>query len=108
MMPMTSAIVIQIRPYEGNGLSFIRSPEDIRNLRLDGKDYPVEGPGAAQGATSSARRLDERTLEVIDKINGKITRTERRELSPDLKTLTRTVRPVGQRDPNIFVFERQQ
>ena len=51
--------------------------------------------------------LDERTLEIIDKVNGKVTRTERRELSPDLKTLTRTVRPVGQRDPNIFVFERQ-
>jgi hypothetical protein len=106
-MPMKSAIVIQIRPYEGNGLSFIRSPEGTRNFRFDGKDYPVEGPGAAQGATSSARRVDKRTLEIIDKINGKITRTERSELSADLKTLTRTVRPVGQRDPNIFVFERQ-
>src|SRR2546428_6088589 len=40
-------------------------------------------------------------------VNGKVTRTERRELSPDLKTLTRTVRPVGQREPAIFVFERQ-
>jgi hypothetical protein len=107
-MPMTSAIVIQIRPYEGNGLSFIRSPEDVRNLKFDGKDYPVEGPGTAKGATSSARRLDERSLELIDKVNGKVTKTERRELSPDLKTLTRTVRRVGQRDPNIFVFERQQ
>jgi hypothetical protein len=51
--------------------------------------------------------VDERTLEIIDKINGRVTRTERRELSADLKTLTRTVRMVGQRDPNIFVFERQ-
>ena len=51
--------------------------------------------------------MDERTLEITDKVNGKVTRTERRELSPDLKTLTRTVRPVGQRDPAIFVFERQ-
>jgi hypothetical protein len=106
-MPMTSAIVIQVRPYEGNGLSFIRSPEDRRNLRLDGKEYPAEGPSAAQGATSSARRVDERTLEIIDKVDGKVTRTERRELSPDLKTLITTVR-IGQRDPNIFVFERQQ
>jgi hypothetical protein len=106
-MAMTSAFVLQVRPYEGNGLSFIRSPQDTRNLKFDGKDYPVEGRGVAQAATSSARRVDERTLEIIDKVNGKITRTERRELSPDLKTLTRTVRPVGQREPNIFVFERQ-
>jgi hypothetical protein len=106
-MPMTSAFVLQIRPYEGNGLSFVRSPQDTRNLKFDGKDYPVMGRGAAQGSTSSARRVDERTLEIIDKVNGKVTRTERRELSPDLKTLTSTVRPVGQREPAIFVFERQ-
>ena len=43
----------------------------------------------------------------VDKIEGKIMRTEHIELSSDLKTLTRTVRPVGQREPNIFVFERQ-
>ena len=43
----------------------------------------------------------------VDKIEGKIMRTEHLELSSDLKTLTRTVRPVGQREPNIFVFERQ-
>ena len=106
-MPMTSSFVLQIRPYEGNGLSFIRSPQDTRNLKLDGKDYPVEGHGVPQNSTSSARRVDERTLEITDKVNGKVTRTERRELSTDLKTLTRTVRPVGQREPAIFVFERQ-
>ena len=107
-MPLNLAFVLQIRPYDGNGLSFIRSPQDTRNLKFDGKDYPVEGPNVAQGSTSSARRLDERTMEVVEKVNGTITRTERRELSPDLKTLTRTVHPVGQRDPNIFVYERQQ
>ena len=106
-MPMTSSFVLQIHPYEGNGLSFIRSPQDTRNLKLDGKDYPVEVSGVPPGSTSSSRRVDERTLEITDKVDGKVTRTERRELSTDLKTLTRTVRPVGQREPAIFVFERQ-
>ena len=106
-MPMTSSFVLQIRPYEENGLSFIRSSQDTRNLRLDGKDYPMEGRGVPPGSTSSAIRVDERTLEITDKVNGKVTRTDRRELSSDLKTLTRTVLPVGQRDPAIFVFERQ-
>jgi hypothetical protein len=106
-MPINTVIKMQIRPYEGNGLSFIRSPGDTRNLKLDGKDYPVEERGVAQGATSSARRVNERTLDFVDKVDGKVIRTERREVSPDLKTLTRTVRPVGQRDPNILVYERQ-
>jgi hypothetical protein len=104
---MESASVLQIRPYEGDGLSFIHSSEDVtRNVKFDGKDYAIVGKGVAEGSTSSARRVDELTLEITDKIKGKIRRTERVELSPDLKTLTQTVRPVGQRGPNIFVFER--
>ena len=106
-MPINIVVVMQIRPYEGNGLSFIRSPGDTLNLKCDGKDHPVEERGVARGATASARRVNERTLELVDKVNGKVTRTDRRELSPDLKTMTRTVRPVGQRDPNILVYERQ-
>ena len=106
-MAMDHAFVIQIRPYEGDGLSFIRSSDDTRNVKFVGKDYPNLGGGATEGSTSSARRVDDRTLEITDKIKGKITRTVQIELSPDLKTLTRTVHPVGQREPNIFVFERQ-
>jgi len=52
--------------------------------------------------------MNERTLEIVDKVNGKVTRTERSELSPDLTTLTRTLHPVGQHAPNVFVFERQK
>jgi hypothetical protein len=103
-----SASVLQIRSYGSNGLSFIHSSEDItRNVKFDGKDYPIVGKGIAEGSTSSARRVDGRTLAITDKIKGKIRRTEQIELSPDLKTLTQTVRPVGQRGPNIYVFERQ-
>jgi hypothetical protein len=106
-MPIDSAYVLQIRPYEENGLSFIKSSDKVtQNVKFDGKDYPIAGT-AIQGLTSSVRRVDERNLEITDKIEGKILRTENIELSPDLKTLTRTIRPVGQREPNIFVFERQ-
>jgi hypothetical protein len=105
---MSSAFLYQIRPYEGDGLSFIRSSDEVtQNVKFEGKDYPNVGRGVAQGSTSALRWIDERTLEITDKIKGKITRTEQIELSADLKTLTRTVHPVGQREPNIFVFERQ-
>jgi len=105
--PITAAVQMQIRPFGESGLSFTRSPGDTRNLELDGQDHPVEERGVAHGATSSARRVNARTLELVDKVDGRIIRTERRELSPDLRTLTRTVRPVGQRDTNILVYERQ-
>jgi hypothetical protein len=102
------ASTLEIRPYESTGLSFIyRAVDVIRNIKFDGKDYPVVGNGAAEGSTSSARRVDERNLKVTDKNKGEIKRTEEIELSPDLKTLTRTAHPVGQHGPNIFVFERQ-
>jgi hypothetical protein len=106
-MPTESAFVLQVRPYEENGLSFIRSMEDTRNVKLDGKDYPNAGGHVAEGSTSSARRVDDRTLEITDKVKGKVTKIEKIALSRDLKTLTRTVHPVGQRDPSVFVFERQ-
>src|SRR5215471_5601258 len=103
-----SAFQFEVRRYEENGLSFIQSSQGVtRNVKFDGKDYPNVGRGVAEGSTSSARRVDARTLEVTDRIKGAIKRTEQIELSRDLKMLTRTVHPVGQREPNIFVFERQ-
>jgi len=105
--PMSPDDLLKIRPYEGSGLSFRGSPQDTRNLTFDSKDYPVSGAGIFVGLTRSARRANARTLEVTAKINGKIIRNEQLEVSQDLRTLTRTVRPVGQREPDVFVFERQ-
>ena len=51
--------------------------------------------------------MNERTLEMSDKIKGKVMETRQTELSPDLKTLTMTVQPVGQSEPNILVFDRE-
>ena len=54
------------------------------------------------------RRVNERSLEITDKFKGKITGTRQIELSTDLKTLTMTVRLVGQSRPkSIFVFDRE-
>ena len=98
---------LQIRPYDANGLSFVSSSQSTRNLKFDDKNYPITGPGVPSGFTRSTRRADQHTLEITVKLSGKINRTERVELSRDLKTLTRTLRPVGRREPDIFVYERQ-
>ena len=110
----TSAVVnfvfvLQIRPYEQDGLSLINSSSQLtRNMKPDGKDYPNMGANAAIVAASSLRRIDEHTLELTDKkSDGKVYDTRHIELSPDLKALTISIHSAGQDEPNVFVFERQ-
>jgi hypothetical protein len=105
---MNSVYELQIERYGGDGLTFITPAErETRNLRFDEKDYPDVGPDVPAGSVSSGRRVNERTLEMTDKIKSKVMDTRRVELSPDLKTLTMTVSPVGQSKLNIFVFDRE-
>jgi hypothetical protein len=103
-----SVIMLQVRPYEGGGLSFIEpSIEVTRNVKFDGKDYPNLGPNATPGSTSSIRRVNDHALEMTYKINGKVLYTQQIELSSDLRTLTLTRLIVGESESNIRVFERQ-
>jgi len=101
---------LRIQPYDGDGLSFKRSDEEIvKKIKLDGNDYPdVDPNGVDKGTASSGRRVNERTLEITYKSKGKITATRRIELSTDLKTLTMTEPLAGQSRPkSILVFDRE-
>ncbi len=101
-------LTIKIQPYDGSGLSVISPLSDKpKNLSFDGKDYPNLASNAPKGAMYSAKRVDDRTLEITDKLDGKAVDTQRYALSSDLKTLTLTIHRVGMRTPNVFVFDRQ-
>jgi len=76
-------------------------------VKFDGKDYPNVGANAAPGSVSSVRRVNQHTLEVTDKFNGKVADTQEIKLSSDSKTLTMTVHTAGRTEPNVLVFERQ-
>jgi len=103
---VNSAFEFEIQPYQGDGLSFITPSEhETQSMLFNGKDYPDVGPDVPAGTMSSGRRVNERTLELTDKMSGKVTTTRRIELSSDLKTLKMTVLPLGQRKPNILVFD---
>jgi hypothetical protein len=98
--------MLQVRPYEGDGLSFIEPSTDVtRNVKFDGKDYPNTGPDVTPGSTSSIRQVNEHALEMTYKINGKVLYTQQIELSSDLKTLTVTRLIVGESELNIRVFD---
>jgi len=106
----TAGIELQIQPYESDGLSLKRSDEEmVKRIKLDGNDYPdLDRNGADKGTAYSGRRVNERSLEVTEKLKGKITGTRQIELSTDLKTLTVTERLVGQSRPkSILVFDRE-
>jgi hypothetical protein len=105
---MSSTGVLQIRPYEDDGLSFADSRgQDTNNIKFDGKDYPHAGPNSLAGYVSSAHRTAAHSIELTDKVSGTLLRTRRFDLSPDLKTLNVTIQIPGRTEPDIQVFERQ-
>jgi hypothetical protein len=104
---MNFAFVLKVEPYEGDGLSIIDSTDGLTmNVKFDGNDYSSGGSNAPKGFTASARRVDQHTMEITGKVNGKTGLTQLMTLSSDLKTLTMTQR-IGRREPNILVLERQ-
>ncbi len=106
---VNAVIELQIQPYEGDGLSFNSPAAQVtKNIKFDGNDHPDLGPDVAPGSASSGRRVNGRSLEITDKFQGKITDTRQIELSTNLKTLTITVRIVGQSKPSdVLVFDRE-
>ena len=97
----------EIQPYEGGGLSLITPAyKDTLNIKFDGKDYPETGPNVAPGSASSGRRVNERTLEITDKVKGQVLDTTEFKVSPDGKTLTLTVHEQGQSKPLVFIYEK--
>ncbi len=85
--------------------SFITSGEGTKNVKFDGKDYPNVGSGTK--VVSSAQRVNERTVELRDKIGAKAVDTQDISVSEDGKTLTTTVYVPGRSEPNVLVFERE-
>jgi hypothetical protein len=105
-----AGIELQIEPYEDDGLSFNRSDEEVaKKIKLDGNDHPNLDPrGRNMGSAYSGRRVNERSLEITEKFQGKVTGTRQIGLSADLKTLTVTVRLAGQDRPqSLLVYNRE-
>ena len=104
-----TGIELQIDPYDSDGLSLNSRDADMtKKMKFDGKDYPDPDPKGNTDSASSGRRVNQRSLEITEKIKGKITGTRQIELSKDLKTLTVTVRLVGQNRPkSVLAFDRE-
>jgi len=104
---VNSVVELKVRAWQDDGLSFIsQGGGGTKNVKLDGKDYANVG-AVVDGLTASARRVNERTVEMTDKISGKVRDTQEISVSPDGKTLTMTVHITGRSAPDVQVFERE-
>ena len=100
---MNSPFILQVKEYEGDGLSLTDPVEhDTKNMKLDGNDYP-QGPRTS----SSLRQVDERTLEMTEKGNGKVYATREIKVSLDGKSLTMTLHQPGRDKVDVMVFDRE-
>jgi hypothetical protein len=76
---------------------------------FDGKDNPVKG-APTPNTTAAYKRVDARTFEVSNKVDGKPTITTRVAISADGKTMTATQTgktPQGDVVKNVIVATKQ-
>lgn len=76
---------------------------------FDGKDNPVKG-AQAPNTTNALKRIDDRTFEVMGKVDGKPTTTTRVAVSADGKTMTATITGTnaqGESLKNVIVLDKQ-
>jgi hypothetical protein len=71
--------------------------------KFDGSDYPVEGVEVV--VTNAYRRIDDRTYEVVQKVDGQVSVTARMSVSPDGRTLT-TATTASNGRVTTTVFDR--
>lgn len=101
-----TVFVITVQPYQADGLSIASSSGGAAtNIKFDGRDYP--NPGSLTKTVTSARRVDDRTIEITDKNDGKIADTREMAVSQDSKTLTITIHVPTRDDPNVLVFDKE-
>jgi len=76
--------------------------------KFDGKDYPLTGDPSAN--TRSYKKVDDRTTELTNKKDGKVTATGRIVISADGKSRTVTVSgtdPSGKKVEYTAVYDKQ-
>jgi hypothetical protein len=73
--------------------------------RFDGKDYPMQGVDTAM--TNAYRQIDDRSYEIVLKLDGHVAATARVAVSPDGQTLTVvTTNSNGKTPPSTSVYQK--
>lgn len=103
-----SPTTIEIAKWQGDGYSRINPVYKERlDFKLDGKEYTPAGPRVAKGTSVTARKIDDKSIELTYKLKGKTTETDKLEFSADGKMLTQTVTYAGMSKPEVDVYNRE-
>ena len=118
--PAPKSNTLRIEPVAGGNLKTTfdgvnaqgQATHSERVAKFDSSEVPVQAvaPPAKTVATNAFRRLGDRSFEVIAKVDGKLTSTNRLVISPDGKTMTQTstgTNAQGQTINNTTVYEKQ-
>ena len=79
----------------------------VCEAKFDGKDYPATGPTVPAGYTLAVKKVDGRTFEMVQKMNGKTLYVSTFRASSDGKTLTQTDSPDSTGEKVEALYDRQ-
>jgi hypothetical protein len=100
---------LEMKPHGPDGISMmIPAYKASVDVSFDGRETTAAGPTVPAGLTFSAKKLDERTFEFVEKHHGKPIYTMIFKVSPDGQTMTETGKPVGADEPFVAVYDRQK
>jgi hypothetical protein len=100
--------VLDLTPSGNDGLN-VSIPDFKINadVKFDGKDYPLTGPGLPAGLTLAIQKTGPRSFDLTEKQNGTPFLKLSFAVSADGKTLTETGGPVGVDEKFKAVYDRQ-
>lgn len=91
---------------KGDSLMFKGNDGSGYNAKFDGKDYPYMGD---PGTTSVVlKKIDDKTFEETDKLNGEVVWVTQYSISPDGKTLTLVSNNKHSGRTSTWVAEKQE
>ncbi|MFB3905216.1 MAG: hypothetical protein ACE15E_17335 [Acidobacteriota bacterium] len=106
---ISAPMTLEIKPHGSNGISMaLPAYKASVDLSFDGAEAKPVGPTVPAGLTLSAKKLDERSFQFVEKHQGKTTSTMTFKASEDGKTLTETGKPAGVNEPYTAVYDREK
>lgn len=100
--------VVDISAYESDGLTLRVADWGVSwNAKLDSKDNPVKGPTVPDGFTIALKRTGPKSLDYVQKQNGKELYKGTWTVSADDRTITIVDAAVGTNEKTTSVYDRQ-
>ncbi|MGD0869884.1 MAG: hypothetical protein ABSB88_10060 [Bryobacteraceae bacterium] len=98
----------EITPNGDDGLTMkIVDFDAICTMKFDGKDYPATGPTVPKNFTLAVKKTGARSLEMTEKVGGKVVFVDSFAVSADGKTLTDDGVPAGTTEKVKAVYDKQ-